>query len=196
LAGADELVDELHVADHTILIFSDSEEGEKVGGFALLQLLAEGAQHVLDLSHGHFSGAVFVEDLEALDVVLFASCVLQVGFDIGPNRKEVRECHALLAKLGSCSGRYASGVGAIAAQSAENIGDVEGVHIVALIGFVEDDEGVFGIGFRHLECVFVVVVLFEVKIKQLKERCPLRSPSLAGDFHLRRESEEPGFYMP
>merc|ERR1719474_1767638 len=95
--GGDELVNKLHVADIAILIFSDSEEGKKIGGFFLFEFLSKGAQNVLHLSHGDLAGAVLVEDFEAFNIVFLAAGILQVGLHIGPNRQEFLERNSLLA---------------------------------------------------------------------------------------------------
>jgi len=147
--GSQELVNEVHVADHVVLIGDESEEGDELLSFLGLQLLTERGEDVEDLSKGDLASAVLVEDLQALNVILLAAGGGGVGLDGGQDGEEVGESHALLAQLGSASSGDDGSVGHVAAQSAEDVADVEGVDIIALVSLVEDDESILGLSFRH-----------------------------------------------
>jgi len=147
--GGQELVDEIHVADHVILISLEAEEGDELLGFVGLELLAEGGEDVEDLGKGDLASAVLVEDLQAFNVVLLASGGGGVGLGGGEDGEEVGEGDSLLSQLGGATGGDDGGVGHVAAQSAEDVADVEGVDIIALVSLVEDDESILGLGFRH-----------------------------------------------
>merc|ERR1719423_602455 len=103
--GGEELVDEVHVADHVLLIGDNAEKVAELVGFG------------------------------------------GVGLDGGEDGTEVGEGDALLAQLLSASVGGDGGVGHVAAQGAEDVAQVEGVDIVALVGLVEDDESVLSL--RH-----------------------------------------------
>merc|ERR1719394_1060219 len=139
--GGQELVDEIHVADHVILISLEAEERN--------ELLAERGEDVEDLRKGDLASAVLVEDLQAFNVVLLASGGGGVGLGGGEDGEEVGEGDSLLSQLGGATGGDDGGVGHVAAQSAEDVADVEGVDIIALVSLVEDDESILGLGFRH-----------------------------------------------
>jgi len=144
-----ELVDELHVGDVVLLISDDAEEFAELGGFGVLELLAERAEDVLDLRKRDLAGTLLVEDLQAFNVVLLDSGGGGVGLDGGEDGSEVGEGDSLLAQLLGASVGSDGGVGHVAAQSAEDVAQVESVDIVALVGLVEDDESV--LGFRHFD---------------------------------------------
>jgi len=147
--GSQELVNEVHVADHVVLIGDESEEGDELLSFLGLQLLTERGEDVEDLSKGDLASAVLVEDLQALNVILLAAGGGGVGLGGGQDGEEVGESNALLAQLGSASSGHDGSVGHVAAQSAEDVADVEGVDIIALVSLVEDDESILGLSFRH-----------------------------------------------
>merc|ERR1711872_152590 len=86
------LVDELHVGDVVLLISDDAEEFAELGGFGVLELLAERAEDVLDLGERDLAGTLLVEDLQAFNVVLLDSGGGGVGLD--------GEGDSLLAQLG------------------------------------------------------------------------------------------------
>jgi len=146
-----ELVDEVHVGDVVLLISDDAEEFAELGGFGVLELLTERAEDVLDLRERDLAGTLLVEDLQAFNVVLLDSGGGGVGLDGGEDGLEVGEGDSLLAQLGGASGGLDGGVGHVAAQSAEDVAQVESVDIIALVGLVEDDESVLGFGFRHFD---------------------------------------------
>jgi len=145
--GGEELVNELHVADVVLLISDNAEELAELGGLVLLELLAEGAENVLDLGEGDLARTLLVEDLQALNVILLDSGGGEVGLDGGEDGAEVGEGDALLAQLLGATVGGDGGVGHVAAQSTEDVAQVEGVDIVALVGLVEDDESVLSL--RH-----------------------------------------------
>merc|ERR1719259_1586436 len=145
--GGEELVDEVHVADHVLLIGDNAEKVAELVGFGVVELLTQGAENVLDLGKGDLAAAVLVEDLQALNVILLAARGGGVGLDGGEDGAEVGEGDALLAQLLGATVGGDGGVGHVAAQGAEDVAQVEGVDIVALVGLVEDDESVLSL--RH-----------------------------------------------
>merc|ERR1719423_7158 len=145
--GGEELVDEVHVADHVLLIGDNAEKVAELVGFGVVELLTQGAENVLDLGKGDLAAAVLVEDLQALNVILLAAGGGGVGLDGGEDGAEVGEGDALLAQLLGATVGGDGGVGHVAAQGAEDVAQVEGVDIVALVGLVEDDESVLSL--RH-----------------------------------------------
>jgi len=143
--GGQQFVDEIHVADHVVLVRDDSEEFAELFSFGTVQLLAEGREDVEDLGKRNFASAVLVEDLQAFNVVLLDSGGGGVGFDGGENWKEIGESESLLAQSFGTTGSDDHGVGHVAAESAEDVAQIESIDIVAFVGFVEDDESVLGL---------------------------------------------------
>jgi len=148
--SGEELVNELHVADVVLLISDNAEELAELGGLVLLELLAEGAENVLDLGEGDLAGTLLVEDLQALNVILLDSGGGEIALDGGEDGAEVGEGDALLAQLLGATMLGDLGVGHVAAQSAQDVAQVESVDIIALVGLVKDDESVLGL--RHFGC--------------------------------------------
>merc|ERR1719259_280529 len=145
--GGEELVDEVHVADHVFLIGDNAEKVAELVGFGVVELLTQGAENVLDLGKGDLAAAVLVEDLQALNVILLAAGGGGVGLDGGEDGAEVGEGDAPLTQLLGATVGGVGGVGHVAAQSTKDVAQVEGVDIVALVGLVEDDESVLSL--RH-----------------------------------------------
>merc|ERR1711990_1009221 len=128
--------------------------GEKLAkhdGFGVLELLAQGAEDVLDLWEGDFAGALLVEDLQAFNVILLDSRGRGIGLDGGENGEEIGEGDALDAEGIGATGCEDRGVGHVAAQSAEDVAQIESIDISAFVGLVEDDESILSFGFRHFE---------------------------------------------
>merc|ERR1712168_1201630 len=121
--GSQQFVDQLHVADHVLIVSLHFEEGDELLSLGGFQLLAEGGEDVEDLGKGALARAVLVEDLQAFNVVLLASGGGGVGLGGGEDGEEVGEGDSLLSQLGGATGGDDGGVGHVAAQSAENVAD-------------------------------------------------------------------------
>merc|ERR1719516_558126 len=109
-------------------------------------------------------GEDLVDDLQAFNVILFASGGGKVGLDGGEDSSKVGESDALDAQLGGASELGDLSVGHVASESAEDVAQVESIDINALVGLVEDDESV--LSFRHFE----VKKLLAKKQKKSKTR--------------------------
>jgi len=151
VGGGEKFVDEIHVGDVVLLIGNDTEKLAKLVGFGVLELLAQRAEDVLDLWERDFAGALLVEDLQAFNVILLDSRGRGVGLDGGENGEEIGEGDALDAEGVGATGCEDRGVGHVAAQSAEDVAQIESIDISAFVGLVEDDESILSFGFRHFE---------------------------------------------
>jgi len=144
-------VNEVHVHDETIIILLDVQEGHDVVGFLLLHLLSERAKNLFDLGAVDLLGAVLVEDFEAFDVVLFAAGIGGDSLRLRQNWVEIRERDPLGTQFGGSSELNDGFVGESASKSSQDVAQVEGINIIALVGLVENNKGV--LRFTHFDAM-------------------------------------------
>merc|ERR550534_1234143 len=145
-----EFFNEVHVHDEAIIILLDVQEGHDVIGFLLLHLLSERAKDLLDLGAVDLLAAVLVEDFEALNVVLFASSVSGDSLRLLQNWVEIGEIDSFSAQL-SCSTKLKDRfVGQHASKSSQDVAQIKGIHVIAFVGLVENDECF--LCFTHVFC--------------------------------------------
>merc|ERR1719414_1274732 len=63
-----QLVDQIHVFDVSVLVFSDAKEVDQLISLFRLQFLRKGAENLFDFGAGNVARSVFVEDFEAFDL--------------------------------------------------------------------------------------------------------------------------------
>jgi len=158
-AGSEQLLNEHHVFDVAFIILNHSEEFHELVGLTSLELLSERTQAVADLGQGDFASALLVKDFQALDVVLLETGGWLVGQDFVENGKKLVESDSLLAESLGHSFLRAFGVGDVDAESAEDVAQVEGVHVVALVVLIEDDESILASVVSWAEGIFRGVLL-------------------------------------
>merc|ERR1711915_1101764 len=106
----------------------------------LLHFFGERAKDLLDLGAVDLLAAVLVEDFEAFNVVLFASGVSGDSLRLLQNRVEIGEIDSFSAQF-SCSTELNDGfVGESASKSSQDIAQIKGIHVIAFVGLVENDE--------------------------------------------------------
>merc|ERR1712042_307896 len=99
----------------------------------------ERAKDLLGLGAVDLLAAVLVEDLEAFNVVLFASGVSGDSLRLLQNWVEVGEGDPLGTQFGGSSELNDGFVGESASKSSQDVAQVKGINIIAFVGLVENN---------------------------------------------------------